>query len=148
MSTTAPNPTAHPVSAQPVSAPTGPRATAPNRALNRALGLDALASAVTGVLLAGGSGVLDEVLGIPSGWLLGLGVFMVVYAADVTLIASRGLRRFVPAVITGNAAWVLASVLLVLAGGFDLTVLGGAFVLAQAAAVAVLAVMQARALRG
>ncbi|MBA2318081.1 MAG: hypothetical protein H0V93_09965 [Euzebyales bacterium] len=114
--------------------------------LTRSLAVDAVVSAGTGVLLAAGSGLLDEVLGIPPGWLLGLGLFMVVYGIDVGLVAARpAWHRIAPAIVVGNSAWVTASIVLVLGGWFDLTALGVAFVLAQAAIVAAFAVMQARA---
>lgn len=116
--------------------------------LTRALLMDAAVSGATGVLLTAGAGALDELLGIPSAWLLGVGVFFLVFALDVALVATRpGLRRFAPVIVVGNALWVVASVIAVVAGAWDLTTLGVAFVLAQAGAVALLAVLQARGLR-
>jgi hypothetical protein len=56
-------------------------------------------------------------------------------------------RGAVLAVIAGNGAWVAASVLVLLAGVLRPSALGYAFVLGQAAAVAVLAEVEAVALR-
>ncbi|MDQ3222974.1 MAG: hypothetical protein M3Q75_05805 [Gemmatimonadota bacterium] len=50
-------------------------------------------------------------------------------------------------VVAINLVWVLGSVALVVAGRFPLTVLGLAFVLAQAAAVALFAALQFLGLR-
>ncbi|AXV05125.1 hypothetical protein DVS28_a0418 [Euzebya pacifica] len=116
-------------------------------ALSRALLVDAAGSGATGLLLAAGNGALAEPLGIPSGWLLGLGVFMLAYAAEL-LVVARMLPRtagWVRWFAIGNTGWVLASVGAVVLGAWDLTGLGVAFVLAQAAAVAGFVAMQVRA---
>ena len=116
-------------------------------ALSRALLVDAAGSGATGLLLAAGNGALAEPLGIPSGWLLGLGVFMLAYAAELVVVA-RMLPRtagWVRWFAVGNTGWVLASVGAVVLGAWDLTGLGVAFVLAQAAAVAGFVAMQVRA---
>lgn len=115
----------------------------------RALNLDAVVSATAGLALLGGQAALDELLGIPRGWLIGFGVFMVLYAVDLRLVATRLPRwmtvaRLIP---PGNGLWVLGSVALVVLGGFDLTTLGVAVVLGQAAIVAGLALAQERAVR-
>lgn len=116
-------------------------------ALSRALLVDAAGSGATGLLLAAGNGALAEPLGIPSGWLLGLGVFMLAYAAEL-VVTARMLPRtagWVRWFAVGNTGWVLASVGAVVLGAWDLTGLGVAFVLAQAAAVAGFVAMQVRA---
>ena len=51
------------------------------------------------------------------------------------------------AIIAFNLAWVVGSVVLVAAGWFELTVLGTAFVLLQAAAVALFACLEFVGLR-
>ncbi|WP_341252348.1 hypothetical protein [Euzebya pacifica] len=116
-------------------------------ALSRALLVDAAGSGATGLLLAAGNGALAEPLGVPSGWLLGLGVFMLAYAAELVVVA-RMLPRtagWVRRIGMANSGWVLASVGAVVLGAWDLTGLGVAFVLAQAAAVAGFVAMQVRA---
>lgn len=115
--------------------------------LQQSLYLDAAASALTGVVSLVASGVLADPLGIPRGWLVGLGAFMLVYGLDVGLVGRMlpRSRRLVPAVVVANVGWVAASVGVVVLGGFDLTALGTAVVLAQAAVVAAFAVLQRRA---
>lgn len=119
-------------------------------AMARALWLDAAVSGAAGVLLTAGAGVLDEPLGIPTPWLLGLGAFLLLFAADVGLLARMlpRSRRLVRPLGIGNVGWVLASVAAVVVGAWELTGLGVAFVLAQAAAVTVFAVLQLRASAG
>jgi len=118
--------------------------TTDQRLLRTALRLDAVASGALGVACATGAGVLDELLGLPTGLLVGVGVFLVVFAAGLVVLAAR---RPVPrggtaVVVLGNAAWVLMSVALVIGAWDRLTVLGVVVVLAQAAAVAVFADLQ------
>jgi|GEM_PF-6509762 len=116
-------------------------------ALSRALLVDAAGSGATGLLLAAGNGALAEPLGIPSGWLLGLGVFMLAHAAELVVVA-RMLPRtagWIRRIGMANSGWVLASVGAVVLGAWDLTGLGVAFVLAQAAVVAGFVAMQVRA---
>ena len=116
-------------------------------AQSRALLVDALGSGATGLLLAAGNAALAEPLGIPSGWLLGLGIFMLAYAAELAVVA-RMLPRtagWVRRIGLANGGWVLASVAAVALGAWDLTGLGVAVVLAQAAAVAGFVALQLRA---
>lgn len=122
-------------------------ATAPTDAMAQALWLDATMSGATGVVMVAGASALAEPLGIPRGWLLGLGAFMLVFAADVGLMARMlpRSRRLVRPLALGNIAWVAASLVAVAAGAWDLTGLGVATVLGQAAAVASFATLQLRA---
>ncbi|MCD2187453.1 hypothetical protein [Actinomycetospora soli] len=120
---------------------TAPRTHAP---LRRVLLLDAVASGALGVAAAAGAGVLDELLGLSSGLLVGVGVFLVVYAAGLVGLARRTTipRGATTVVVLGNATWVLASLALTIGAREHLTVLGVVVVLAQAAAVAVFAELQ------
>lgn len=59
------------------------------RLLRVSLLLDGVASAGMGLGLAAGSQVLDSVLGIPAGWLLGLGTFLLAYGAGSSPPAVR-----------------------------------------------------------
>lgn len=115
--------------------------------LRLALRLDAVASGTMGLLLLLGNSFLAELLGLPAGLLLGAGAVLVVFAAGV---AAVGLRRRLSRVgaweiVVINALWVLAS--LVVAIAVPMTGLGVAFVLVQAAAVAVFAELQVVGLR-
>ena len=57
--------------------------------LRTALRLDAVASGALGVACAAGAAVLDDLLGLPAALLLGVGVFLVVYAAGLIGLAAR-----------------------------------------------------------
>jgi hypothetical protein len=114
--------------------------------LRRVLQVDAATCLGTGALLALGAGWLERYLGLPA-WLLfhsGLSLFPI--AAFMGWVATRapvpvaGVRL----IVWGNAAWVLASLLVL--GVFSPTSLGHAFVLAQAAVVALLARLEHGAL--
>ncbi|GAA4738437.1 hypothetical protein [Actinomycetospora chibensis] len=112
--------------------------------LRAVLRLDAVASGALGLAAAAGAGVLDTLLGLPAGLLLGVGVFLVVYAAGLVALAGRTVipRPATWVVVLGNSAWVLASLGLVVGAWDRLTMLGVVIVLAQAAAVAVFADLQ------
>ncbi|MCB1340466.1 MAG: hypothetical protein KDK24_05255 [Pseudooceanicola sp.] len=111
------------------------------------LWLDFATCAAFALMLAVVAGPLEQMLGLPG---------PVRVAAIVILVAAALLMGFTARhqplftvgawlVVAGNAAWVLASLGLVLAGG--LTLPGTAFVLVQAAAVTGLTALEATALR-
>lgn len=119
------------------------------RLLRRSLQLDAVASGALGVLLAAAGPAVDDLLGIPVGVLVAIGLVLVAHA---TLLWIVGARRHLPtpanwAVVAGNLLWVAASVLVVAAGWWTPTAAGTAVVLAQAAAVALFASLQFLGLR-
>jgi len=116
--------------------------------LIRYVRLDAIVSAASGVALAAGAPVLDGVLGMPVSLLVPLGVFLLVYAAALVGLAREGAPApAVTAVIVGNAAWAIVSVVAVLADWLTPTTVGTVVVLGQAAVVALLAELQLMALR-
>lgn len=123
--------------------------TARHDLLRPVLRLDAAASGALGVAAAAGAGVLDTLLGLPADLLLGVGIFLVVYAVGLVVLAARPRipRPAVWVVVLGNSAWVLASLGLAVGLWSTMTVLGVAVVLAQAGAVAVFADLQYAALR-
>lgn len=109
-----------------------------------ALTADAIATAATGALLAVGGALLADLTGLPAAATLPLGLFLIAFAAFVGWV---GMQRETPRgtamlIVIVNSAWVVASVIVVLAGSFPLTLLGVAFVLAQAIAVAALVALQ------
>lgn len=114
------------------------------RTLRGVLRLDAAASGALGVAAAAGAGVLDTLVGLSTPLLLGVGVFLVVYATGLVLLAARPAipRPATWVVVLGNSAWVLMSLALVVGAWEQLTVLGVVVVVAQAAAVAVFADLQ------
>lgn len=117
--------------------------------LHRVLLADAVLSGATGLLMAVAAAPLGRLLGLPPVLLLAAGVICVGFAALVGALArrdriARGLLWFV---VVGNAMWAIDSVVLLITGWVDPTVLGIAFVLFQAAVVAVLAELQFMGLR-
>ncbi|TWD80943.1 hypothetical protein FB561_2041 [Kribbella amoyensis] len=117
------------------------------RFLTQVLRLDAVASGGLGVLLLAAGWALDGPLGLPLGLSLGAGAFLLLWAAALLMIG-RGPalnRTAVTEVIVVNVAWVIASLALLFL--VDLTGLGIAFVIAQAAAVGLFAELQLTGLR-
>jgi len=110
-----------------------------SRFLRNALALDAAACAATGLLLSVGAGALSGLLGFPVEFLHGAGLVLLPCAALLAVFAGRVRlpRLAVYAVIGVNILWIADSVLILVAGWFAPTTLGIVFVLAQAAAVAI-----------
>ncbi|MBU8540115.1 hypothetical protein [Falsiroseomonas tokyonensis] len=111
---------------------------------------DAAACAASGLLLAGGAGLLAAPLGLPEALLRGAGLFLIPWACLVALagLSAAPRRGAVLAIIVLNALWVLDSLLLA-AGTFGLAPshLGQAFILVQAAVAGGFTALQILALR-
>ncbi|KRE00487.1 hypothetical protein ASE61_20820 [Bosea sp. Root670] len=107
--------------------------------LRSALVLDAAACAGLGLILATTAGPLAAPLGLPAEFLRGAGLVLLPCAALIAWFASRRVlpRLAVYAVIGVNLLWIADSIAILLMGWFAPTGLGIAFVLAQAAAVAI-----------
>ncbi len=131
------------------SGPARPAGAAPDRLLRLSMKLDAVATGAVGALALVASPVLDGLLGTPVALLLPVGLFLVAYAAAIWAAGSRPAvsRRAVGMAMAINLLWVIASGALVAAAPFSLTTPGIAFVLFQAAAVALFADLQFLALR-
>ena len=110
---------------------------------------DAAASGATGLLLALGAGALTGLLGLPEALMREAGLILLPYAAAVAYLGTRTTvsRRAVWAVIAMNGIWVAGSLLLLVSGWVAPTMLGYAFVLAQALVVLVFAEAQYFGLR-
>lgn len=121
----------------------------PSTLLRQALIGDAIASGGTGLLMAAGSGVLPEWLGLPHGLLLGAGLFLLPYAGFVAFLGTRPLltRAIVWLVIVMNGLWAVESLALLLGGWLAPTRLGTAFVVMQALVVLAFAQLQYIGLR-
>jgi hypothetical protein len=121
----------------------------PSSFLRGVLLVDAVATAATGVLLTLGASFLDDLLGLPSRFLVTVGVPLIPYAAFVAWLGTRHTTS--PAVIRfivwSNVAWVAGSVALLASRVFEPTALGVVFVVAQAIAVAFFAELQFVGLR-
>src|SRR5438067_511878 len=88
-------------------------------------------------------------LGVPLALPRPLGLVLVAYAAAIWVVSSRPAisAPAARAAVVANALWAIGSVILVIAGPFALTGPGVAFVLAQAALVALFADLQSLGLR-
>jgi hypothetical protein len=121
----------------------------PSLFLRRVLIVDAAASAVTGLQMLLGAGLLEGLLGIPAALLREAGLILIPYVAFVGYVATRESVQ-TPAVwtiIACNALWTAASLLLLVSGWVAPTALGYAFVIAQALAVGILGELQYVGLR-
>jgi len=124
--------------------------------LRLVLKLDAVTTGAVGavMLLAAGTVVGDGrpfvvLLGIPLAVLVSVGLFLVVYAAFIWIAGSRRRvsRPGALAAVAINAVYAVGCFVVVAAGWLPLSALGVAFVLAQAAAVALFAALQYLGLR-
>lgn len=105
--------------------------------LRFALRLDAAASAGLGVVMLALSGKLDDWLGTPTAFTVGVGIFLLVWASALVAIAQRAAIP-VPAVWTViglNVVWIASSLAIAFGGAFDLTGWGVALLALQAAPV-------------
>ncbi|MBC8024546.1 MAG: hypothetical protein H7Y89_01015 [Steroidobacteraceae bacterium] len=111
--------------------------------LKQLLVVDALTCFVFGLLLVAAAAPLAALLGLPQSLLFFAGVALVPCAGLMALAAKTLAKALVAIVIAGNTAWVIGSVAVVLM--FEVTTLGLGFIVAQAAAVLTLAVLEWRA---
>jgi hypothetical protein len=111
--------------------------------LKRVLLLDAASCLGMGALLAPIAGPLSPLFGLENSLLFGAGVALIPTGLFILWVGTRTQIRplLVYLVIAGNFVWVLESLLLV-RGAAEITGLGTAFVVAQAAAVAGLALFE------
>lgn len=118
--------------------------------LRRVLWLDAATCIGCGTLLAAGGGLLDGLLGLPAPLLRLAGASLFPVAAFIAWLALR--VRLSPVlvwvVIVGNVIWAADSILLLFTPWVAPTLLGTAFVLAQALMVLGLARAEQLGLRG
>lgn len=124
------------------------RTTDPRTMLRRFLAVDAVVTGVNGLAYLAAAGPLGRFLGVGSGLLVALGVFLAVYAAGVALLASRERPPALPVrvVIDANLGWsVLSLVALVL--WLTPSTAGAVWTLLQALTVAGFAAVQYVALR-
>ncbi|WLW51028.1 hypothetical protein [Streptomyces sp. YU58] len=124
------------------------RTAEPQAALRRFLALDALVTGANGLAYLALSGPLADFLGIDSTLLLGLGAFLLVYAAGVGALATRERppAPAVRAVIEANLVWAALSCV-ALALWLTPSTAGAVWTVLQAAVVAGFAVLQHLALK-
>jgi hypothetical protein len=116
----------------------------PSPFLRKSLLLDAAASGATALLLIAGASLLDGLLGLPVALMREAGLILVPFVAFVAWVGTREdvARGAVWTIIAANALWVAASIGLLVSGWVAPTALGYAFVIAQAAVVALFAELQ------
>jgi hypothetical protein len=112
--------------------------------MRNALRLDAVVSAAAALLLLGGATPLAPLTRLPAGLLFWSGVVLVPFVAALVVVARRETapRLVLVDIVALNALWVAASFGLLASGLVQPTLLGIAFVVAQALAVALFAVLQ------
>jgi hypothetical protein len=117
--------------------------------LRYALLADAIASGATGALLIVGAGLLDGLLGLPVAVMRVAGMLLIPYVAFVVYVGTREhiSRTAAQTVIALNIVWTVCSICLLLTDYVAPKALGTAFVIAQAAVVAVFAELQFIGLR-
>ena len=124
------------------------RTSDPGTMLRRFLALDVLVTGANGVAYLAAAGPLGRFLGVDSALLLGLGAFLLAYAAGVGVLASRerppvlGVR----AVIEANLVWAVLSCLS-LALWLTPSTTGAVWTVLQAVTVLGFALLQQIALR-
>jgi hypothetical protein len=121
----------------------------PSQFLRRALLADAIFSGASAVLLTFGAAALAPWLDLPEALLRETGLFLIAYAILVGWLGTRHAmpKALVAIVISGNAAWTLASIALLFSGAVTPNLLGEVFVAAQAIATGALAELQYVGLR-
>ncbi len=124
------------------------RTTDPQTMLRRFLALDAVVTTTNGLVYVAASGPVGRLLGVDSGQLLAIGVFLVLFGAGVGHLASRRQPAAFPvkAVIEANLVWAVVS-LAALVLWFSPTAAGTFWIPVQAATVAGFAGLQHLALR-
>jgi hypothetical protein len=112
--------------------------------LRKTLVLDAAVSGAAAVLMVAGAGLLAPLTGLPQPLLFWSGLVLVPFVAMLVLTARRETapRLVLVDIVALNALWVAASFGLLVSGLVQPTVLGIAFVIVQAAAVALFAELQ------
>jgi hypothetical protein len=111
---------------------------------------DAVVSGAAGILMIAGAGILGPLLELPESLLFWAGIVLVPYVALLLVLARRAsTSRLLPMdVVLINGLWVAASFGILLSGAIAPNMLGAAFVVIQALAVAALGVLQLAGLKG
>lgn len=119
------------------------------RFLRNVLFVDAASCVATGAVQVLFTDSLSGLLHLPAPLLSGTGWFLLAYAATVAFIATRNPlpRSVVWLLVAGNLGWAVACGALLAGNSIAPTPLGVAWILAQAATVAVLAELQWTGLR-
>ena len=117
-----------------------------NPSLSRVLVLDAISGAAIFVLGVFATTTVARLTGLPASILAIGGWICLAAAATFAILSVKPMRWLLAIAVAGNAGWVLASIGVWIALFSELTPLGHAFVLAQAAIVAWFTLQEARGL--
>jgi len=112
--------------------------------LRNVLFADALVSGAAGILMMLGAPLLSPLLGLPQDLLFWAGLALVPFVAMLVVLARRAAvsRLLMIDIVAINGLWVVGNLALLLSGAVQPTMLGTAFVVVQALAVAVFAELQ------
>jgi len=104
----------------------------PSQFLRRALLADAIFSGISAVGLTLGAGAFASLLNLSQALLQETGLFLIAYTILVGWLGTRPSvpRALVMLVVTGNAAWTLASIALLFSGAVSPNLLGEIVVVA------------------
>jgi len=110
--------------------------------LRQALLLDAGASGLMGIVMAAAPGFVGRLLNLPTGFVLGIGLFFVVFAVTLLVLRRYPMPALIWLVILGNAAWGIASIAVLFTGLLTPNTFGIAVIVVQAVAVFVFAELE------
>ncbi|MAS13401.1 MAG: hypothetical protein CMH69_08865 [Nitratireductor sp.] len=118
-------------------------------ALRKTLQLDAVTSGAAAILLLVAAAPLSRLFALPEGLLFWAGVALVPFVIVLWMIASREAtpRLLLIDVVLLNAGWAVSSFAMLATGWVSPNLLGMVFVIAQACAVALFALLQFAAMR-
>lgn len=121
----------------------------PSRLLRAGLLIDAAGSGLLGAVQLSAGDWLAQASALPRALLLETGAFMIGYAFCLLILARLPLTWSAPItmIAAGNIAWAVLSVALLPAGVFSPSALGMGYLIAQAAAVLLFALLQFAGLR-
>lgn len=117
--------------------------------LKTTLRVDAAVSGTAALLMVAGAGLLGPLLALPVPLLFWAGVALFAFVALLVAVARResASRVVLLDIVLLNAAWVIASFAILAVGIVQPNMLGVVFIVTQALAVALFAVLQVSALR-
>jgi hypothetical protein len=117
--------------------------------LRKVLYLDAVMSGAAAILCIAGASVLAPFTGLPEGLLFWTGIVLVPFVAMLLALAIRpsAPKLMLVDIAALNALWVAASFGLLSSGLVEPNLFGSAFVITQALAVALFAILQVAGLR-
>lgn len=117
--------------------------------LRKVLLADAVISGAAGLAMIGGADFTHGLLGLPSALIFWSGVALIPFVTMLALIVRAGAapKGLLVAIIGINFAWVAGSLFVAFGPMFAPTLLGQAFIVAQAATVFLLAELQVTGLR-